>query len=75
MCICVYVENTAMVKWIKIWFCSLVCACVHVGKVYWINVSIVGRNKEDKKIDFTYIDVYACVYICEGTINMGLLFS
>ena len=40
--------------------------CVHVGKVYWINVSRVGRSKKDKKIDFTYTHVYACVYICEG---------
>ena len=25
-----------------------VCVCVHVGKVYLINVSIVGLSKKDK---------------------------
>ena len=61
-CVFVYVENTAMDSSIKM-ICSPVCACVHVGKVYWINVSIVGWSKEDIKIDFTYIHVYACEYI------------
>ena len=58
---CVFVENTAMASWIKIWFVHL---CVHVGKVYWINVSIVGRSKEDKKLAlFTYMCVCVCVYV------------
>ena len=43
--------------------CSPVCACVHIGKVYWINVSMVGRSKEDKKLTLlsryhTINDVY-----------------
>ena len=68
LCACVYecVENTAMASSIKmiLFACVCVCVCVHVGKVYWINVSIVGRSKKDlKKIDFTYIHVYAWVYI------------
>ena len=47
MCMCVYIENTAMASSIKM-ICSPMCACVHVGKVYRINVSIVGRSKENK---------------------------
>ena len=30
--------------------CVCVCVCVHVGKVYWINVSIVNRIKEEKSL-------------------------
>ena len=65
MCVCIYEVNTAMASSIKM-IRSSVCASVHVEKVYWVNVSIVGRSKEDKKIDFPYIHVYACVYICKG---------
>ena len=44
--------------------CSPVCACVHVGKVYWINVSIVGRSKEDKKLTLLkYVCMRVCVYV------------
>ena len=43
MCVCVYVENTALASWIKIYFHPCVCVCV--SKVYWINVSILVRSK------------------------------
>ena len=49
MCVCVYVENTAMASSIKM-ICLPVCACVHVGKIYQINVSIVGWSQKDKKL-------------------------
>ena len=39
---------------------------VHVGKVYWINVPIVGQSKEDEKLTLlTYMCAY--VYICGGS--------
>ena len=41
-----------------------VFACVHVGKVYRINVSIVGRSKEDKKLTLlTYMCMRVCIYV------------
>ena len=64
---CVYVENTAMTSSIKKMICLPLCACVYVGKVYRINVSIVGRSKEDKKLTFlTYMRMRVYIYICEG---------
>ena len=48
----------------KIMICSPLCACVHVRKVYWINVSIVGRSKEDKKWTLlTYMCMRVCIYV------------
>ena len=45
--------------------CSPVCACVQLGKVYWVYMSIVGRSKEEKKLTLlTYMCM--CVNICEG---------
>ena len=44
--------------------CSPVCASVHVGKVYWINVSIVGRSKEDKNWLYLHTCVCVCVCVC-----------
>ena len=63
MCVCVCIKHSfgQFNKMIS----SPMSAFVHVGKVYRIDVSIVGQSKKDKKIDFTYIHVYACVYICE----------
>ena len=44
--------------------CSPVCACVHVGKVYWINVFIVGRSKEDKKLTLLpYMSMRVCIHV------------
>ena len=43
----VFEENTAMASSIKR-ICSPMCACVHIGNIYWINVSIDGRSKKDK---------------------------
>ena len=44
--------------------CSPVCACVHITKVYWINVSIVSRNNEDKILTLlTYICMRVCIYV------------
>ena len=64
MCVCMYVENTAMASWIKIWF---VHPCVHVcmlGKVDWVNESLGGRSKEDKKLTLlTYICMHVCIYV------------
>ena len=41
--------------------CSPVCACVHVGNIYQINESIVGRSKEDKELTLlTYMSIYVC---------------
>ena len=65
MCVCVYVENTAMASSIKM-ICSPVRACVHVGKVYRINVSIVGRSKKDKKLTLlTYMFMRVCIYLSD----------
>ena len=50
--------------------CSPVCACVHVGKVYRINVSVVGRSKEDKKLTLL---TYMCIYIWR-TVSMDFCF-
>ena len=69
MCVRVYGENTAMASSIKM-ICSPVCACVHVGKVYWINVSIVDRSKKDKN----WLYLHTCVCVCV-TVSMGLQFS
>ena len=69
--VCVYVENTAMASWIKMIY-SPMCACPHVGKVYWINVSIVGRSKKDKKMTLLTC-VCMCVYVCDR--KYGFLFS
>ena len=64
LCACVYVENTAMASWIKNMICSPICACVHVGKVYWINVSIADRSKEDTKSTLlTYVCMHVCIYV------------
>ena len=60
MCVWVYVENTAMASWIEIWFVRLY-VCVHVKKVYWPNVSIVGRSKEDEKLTLL---TYMCMRVC-----------
>ena len=60
MCVCVYVENTAMTSWIKIWFVRS-CVSVHVRKVYWPNVSIVGRSKEGKKLTLLPC---MCTHVC-----------
>ena len=66
-----YVENKAMTSWKKM-ICSPVCACVHVGKVYWINESIIGRSKEDKKLTLlTYKCMRVCVYICVRNRKFG----
>ena len=63
MCVCVYVENAVIARSIEI-ICSPGCACVHVGKVYWINVFIVGRRKEDKKLTLlTYMCMRVCIYV------------
>ena len=62
MCMCVYVENTAMASLIKV-ICSPVCACVYAGKVYRINLSVGGRSKKDKKINFPYTLEQACACI------------
>ena len=46
--------------------CLPVCACVDVGKVYWINMCIVGQSKEDKKLTlltYMWMCVCVCVYI------------
>ena len=65
MCVCVHVENTAMASPIRM-ICSPVCACVHVGKVNRINVSIVGRSKKDKKLTLlTYMCMCVCIYVCD----------
>ena len=70
LCVCVYVENTAMASSIKT-ICSPVCACVHVWKVYWINVYIDGRSKKD----WLYLHTCVCVSIyMRVTVSMGLLF-
>ena len=61
MCMCMYVVNTAIASWIKM-ICSPVCACVHVEKVYWTNVSIGGPSEEDKN----WLSLHICVCICEG---------
>ena len=59
----VYVEDTAIASSIKM-ICSPVCVCVYVGKVYLINVSIVGRSKEDKKFTLpTYMCMRVCIYV------------
>ena len=44
VCVC---RKQAMASSIKM-ICSPVYACVHVGEVYWTNVSIVGQSKKDK---------------------------
>ena len=63
MCVYVNVENTAMASSIKKWFVRP-CVCVHVGKVYWNNVSIVGRNKEDKNLTLlTDMSMRVCIYV------------
>ena len=71
MCVCVYVENTVMASSIKI-ICSLVCACVYVGKVYCINVSIVGRSKKDKKLTLL---IYMGIYVCDRKYGPFVLLS
>ena len=44
--------------------CSPACACVHVGKVYWINVSRIGQSKVDKKLTLlTYMCMRVCMYV------------
>ena len=44
--------------------CLPVYACVHVGKVYGINVSIVDRSNEDKKLTLlTYMCMRVCIYV------------
>ena len=50
---------------------SPVCACVHVGKVYWVNVSVVGPSKEDKNWLYLHTCVCVCVYMWV-TVNIGL---
>ena len=73
MCVCVYIENTATASSIKI-ICSPVCACVYDGKVYLINVSIVGRSKKDKKLTLlTYMSMLVCIYVFDR--KYGPLFS
>ena len=47
MCVCVYVENTAIAGSIKKLFVRPCVRVVYVRKVYWINVSKVGRNKKE----------------------------
>ena len=44
-----------------IWMKVCVCVCVCVSKVYWINASIVGRSKEDKKLTLL---TYMCMRVC-----------
>ena len=67
MCVCVHVKNSAMANSNKLF----VCACVHVGQVYWIN----GQSKKDKKLALlTYMCMRVYVYKCV-TLSMGLLFS
>ena len=46
----------------------MICSpvCVHAGKVYRINASIVGRSKEDKKLTLlTYMCTRECIYVCD----------
>ena len=44
--------------------CSSMSACVHVGKVYRINVSIVEQSKKDKKLTLlTYMYMRVCKYL------------
>ena len=75
MCVRVYEENTAMASLIKM-ICSLVCACVHVGKVYRIIVSIVGRSKEDKKLPLlTYMCMCVCIYVCDRKYGLFVFLS
>ena len=56
-------QNIAMASWIKIF----VHPCVRVymlGKVYWVNVSIVGRSRGLKKMTLlTYMCMRACLYV------------
>ena len=69
----VCVENTVMASSIKM-ICSPVCACLHVGKVYRINESIVGHRKEDK--NWLYSHTCVCVYVYMFvTVSMGFWFS
>ena len=45
--------------------CSPVGACVHVGKVYRIKVTIVGRSKKDKTLTLLiYMYMRMCVCVC-----------
>ena len=46
--------------------CSSARLCVYMlGKVYWPNISIIGRSKEDKKLTLlTYVRMRVC--ICDG---------
>ena len=65
MCVGVYVENITMARSIKM-ICSPECACVHVGKVDRINVSIVGRSKKDRKLTLlTYMCMRMCIYVSD----------
>ena len=44
--------------------CSPAHACTHVGKVYRITMSIIGRSKEDKKLTLlTYMCMRVCIYV------------
>ena len=61
MCRCVYVKNTAMVSSIKNHLFARVCVCT-----CWESIdSMCPYLAEVKriKIDFTYIHMYAYVYI------------
>ena len=60
----------------KTMICSPVCACVHVRKVYWINVSIFGRSKKYKNLTlFTYMCMHVCIYECDRKYGPFVLLS
>ena len=65
MCVCVCVCRKYRYSQLnKNMISSPVCACVHVGKVYRINVSIVGRSKDDKKLTLlTYMCMHVRIYV------------
>ena len=61
VCVC---RKYSYCQFNKNMICLPVCACVYVRKVYWINVSIVGRSKEDKKLTLlTYMCMHVFIYV------------
>ena len=56
----------------------MICSPVYVfGNIYFMNVSIVGQNKKDKKftlLTYMLICVCMCIYTCV-TVSMDHLFS
>ena len=55
--------------------CSPVCVYM-LGKVYWVNVSIASRSKEDKKLTLlTYMCIRVCIYMIDRKYRLFVFIS